>query len=156
MTRTQSILGFVGWLVVCFAAAGIGSLFPIGPWYESLVKPAWNPPNWLFGPAWTLLYTLMAVAAWLVWRNHGFRGATVPLTLFVVQLALNAGWSWLFFGLHQPGVAFAEIILLWAAILATIILFWRLKRLAGILLMPYLLWVSFAAVLNYTVWQLNR
>jgi translocator protein len=156
MTRTHSILGFAGWLVLCFAAAAIGSLFPIGPWYESLVKPAWNPPNWLFGPVWTLLYILMAVAAWLVWRSHGFKGATLPLTMFAVQLALNTGWSWLFFGLHQPGVAFAEIILLWAAILATIVLFWRVKRLAGVLLLPYLLWVSFAAVLNYTVWQLNR
>jgi len=156
MTRTKSILGLAGWLVLCFAAAGIGSLFSIGPWYESLMKPAWNPPNWLFGPVWTLLYILMAVAVWLVWRSHGFKGATLPLTMFVVQLGLNTGWSWLFFGLHRPGVAFAEILLLWAAILVTIILFWRLKRLAGILLLPYLLWVSFAAILNYTVWQLNR
>ncbi len=98
---------------------------------------------------------MMAVAAWLVWRRYGFSGAILPLKAFVVQLVLIAAWSWLFFGLHRPGLAFAEIVMLWIAILATLVLFWRLERLAGILLVPYLAWVSFATVLNYTLWQLN-
>ena len=155
VTGTKSVLGAVGWFVLCYAAAGAGSLFSPGAWYQSLAKPVWNPPSWLFAPVWTLLYGMMAVAAWLVWRRYGFSGAILPLTAFVVQLVLNAAWSWLFFGLHRPGLAFAEIVLLWIAILATLVLFWRLERLAGILLVPYLAWVSFATVLNYTLWQLN-
>ena len=154
-TRTQSVLGAVGWFVVCFAAAGVGSMFVPGTWYQSLVKPAWTPPSWLFGPVWTLLYGMMAAAAWLVWKRHGFSGALVPLAVFVVQLVLNAIWSWLFFGLHRPGLAFAEIVLLWLAIGATLVLFWRIERPAGTLLVPYLAWVSFAAVLNLALWRLN-
>ena len=154
-TNVQSALGAVGWLILCFAAAGVGSLFVPGQWYESLTKPVWNPPSWLFGPVWTVLYGMMAIAAWLVWKRYGFSGAAVPLAVFVAQLVLNAGWSWLFFGLQRPDLAFAEIILLWIAILVTIVLFWRLERVAGILLVPYLAWVSFAAVLNFTLWQLN-
>ena len=91
MVRRHTVWGLVGWLVVCFAAAAIGSLFPIGPWFESLVKPAWNPPNWLFGPVWSVLYALMGIAAWLVWKEHGFAGAALPLAMFAVQLALNVG-----------------------------------------------------------------
>ena len=154
-TSVQSTLGAVGWLVLCFATAGIGAMFPPGQWYEGLMKPAWNPPNWIFGPVWTVLYAMMAIAAWLVWKRHGFSAAAFPLAIFIVQLVLNAGWSWLFFGLHRPDVAFFEIIILWIAILATMVLFWRLDRLAGVLLAPYLAWVSFAAVLNFTLWQLN-
>jgi len=151
----QSVLGLVGWLVLTFAAAGVGSMFMPGEWYAGLAKPAWNPPNWLFGPVWTVLYILMAVAAWLVWRRQGLAGAALPLLVFVVQLVLNAMWSWLFFGLQRPGVALAEILVLWVAILVTILLFFRVRSVAGILLIPYLLWVSFAAVLNFTIWRLN-
>jgi benzodiazapine receptor len=154
-TSVQSTLGAVGWLVLCFAAAGIGSRFMPGQWYEGLTKPVWNPPSWLFGPVWTVLYVTMAIAAWLVWKRYGFSGAAFPLALFIVQLVLNAVWSWLFFGLHRPDLAFFEIILLWIAILATMVLFRRLVPQAGILLVPYLAWVSFAAVLNFTLWQLN-
>ncbi len=145
-------------ILVCFAVAGLGSLFTnpeIAGWYETLGKPSWTPPNWLFGPAWTLLYLSMAVAGWLVWRERGETSVTVPLTIFAVQLALNLLWSILFFGQHRTGLAFVEIIFLWAAILATIIVFWRVSSLAGALLVPYLLWVSFAAALNYAVWRLN-
>lgn len=130
-------------------------MFMPGEWYAGLAKPAWNPPNWLFGPVWTVLYILMAVAAWLVWRRQGLAGAALPLLVFVVQLVLNAMWSWLFFGLQRPGVALAEILVLWVAILVTILLFFRVRSVAGILLIPYLLWVSFAAVLNFTIWRLN-
>jgi tryptophan-rich sensory protein len=98
----------------------------------------------------------MAISAWLVWREEGLLGAIVPLSIFILQLVLNAAWSWLFFGLHELGIAFVEIVTLWVAIVVNIILFWRLKPISGILLIPYLLWVTFASVLNYTLWRLNR
>ena len=126
-----------------------------GEWYASLNKPSWNPPAWIFGPVWTLLYTMMAVAAWLVWRRGGFAVHRKPLACFLVQLALNAAWTPLFFGLHQPGWAFAEIVLLWLAIVATLAAFWRVHRPAAWLLVPYLAWVSFATFLNFTLWQMN-
>jgi tryptophan-rich sensory protein len=143
-------------LLVTYAAAAFGSLFMPGEWYAQLTKPAWNPPNWIFGPVWTALYTMMAVAAWLVWRRGGFAAQRQPLTLFLVQLLLNAAWSPLFFGLHNPGLALAEILLLWLAILGTLIAFWKVQRFAGVMLLPYLAWVSFATALNFSLWQLNR
>jgi tryptophan-rich sensory protein len=141
----------------CLSAAGLGSIATapaLGTWYAGLVKPPWNPPNWIFGPVWTTLYAMMAVAAWLVWRGGGPKRFPA-LTLFCVQLALNVSWSWLFFGLRQPGLALAEILLLWLAIGATAWAFGRLSRPAAILFIPYLLWVGFAAVLNWTLWRLN-
>lgn len=157
MRRQKQILGLVGWLVVSFIAAGIGAAASVqaGPFYAQLVRPEWAPPGWVFGPVWTALYVLMGVAAWLVWRVGGFRAAKLALALFLVQLALNALWSWLFFGWHRGALAFADILLLWVMIVATVIAFWRIKPMAGALLVPYLLWVSFASALNYSVWQLN-
>ena len=143
--------------LACFLAAGLGSLFTmisLGTWYTALVKPSWNPPSWIFGPVWTVLYGMMAVAGWLVWRRGGPRARTA-LQLFAVQLVLNVGWSAVFFGLQMPGLAFAEILALWVAIAATLRTSWRVSRPAGILLVPYLLWVSFAAVLNFAIWRLN-
>jgi translocator protein len=133
---------------------GIGNLFQPGEWFEGLAKPSWNPPNWVFGPVWTTLYVLMGFAAWLIQDRYG-REARGAITLFVVQLLFNAGWSAIFFGLQAPGLAFAEIIVLWALIVATTIVFWRRRPLAGILLVPYLAWVTFAAVLNFAIWRLN-
>ena len=156
LERAPAYQGLLMWLALCFVVAWFGSRFEPGPWYAGLTKPWWTPPDWLFGPVWTVLYAMMGVAAWLVWRRYGFAGAALPLAFFIVQLALNAAWTWLFFGLRRPDVAFAEIIVLWLAILVTLISFWRLERPAGILLVPYLAWVSFAALLNYTLWQLNR
>ena len=141
--------------MLTFSAASLGALFLPGQWYASLKKPSWNPPAWLFGPVWTALYTLMAVAAWLVWRRGGWAAQRRPLLLFLLQLALNAAWTPLFFGLHQPGLAFAEIVLLWLAIAATLTAFGSVSRAAAALLAPYLAWVSFAAVLNFTLWRLN-
>ena len=144
-------------LAASFAAAGLGSIATVpalGDWYAGLVKPAWNPPNWIFGPVWTTLYAMMAVAAWLVWKRGG-PGRLPALILFGVQLALNVSWSWLFFGLRQPGAALAEILFLWLAIGATAWAFGRLSRPAALLFIPYLLWVSFAAVLNWALWRLN-
>lgn len=145
----------VGWIILCFATAVPASLWPPAEWYAALNKPEWNPPSWVFGPVWTTLYLMMAVSAWLVWRQGGFARQLRPLSVFLVQLALNALWSPLFFGLKQLGVAFAEIIVLWLAIGCTIIVFWRVHRTAAWLLVPYLAWVSFAAFLNWTLWRLN-
>lgn len=160
MTRPSAVnqgLGLVAWLLASFATAAVGALASVNAagFYGQLVQPSWAPPAWLFGPAWSVLFVLMAVAAWLVWREHGFRGARPALTLYVVQLVLNALWSWLFFAWQLGAVAFAEIVLLWTLIAATIVLFWRLHRAAAILLLPYLAWVSFASALNFTLWRLN-
>lgn len=157
LPKNKQIIGFVAWLVVSFIAAAIGSAASIqaGPFYTQLVRPSWAPPPDLFGPVWTILYALMGIAAWLVWRVGGFRAARTALTLFLVQLAVNALWSWLFFGWHLGGFAFANIVLLWMLIVATLIVFWRVRPLACALFIPYLLWVSFASALNYSVWRLN-
>lgn len=157
LTKQNQIVGLVAWLIVSFIAAAIGGAASIqaGPFYTQLLRPDWAPPPMIFGPVWTVLYVLMGIAAWLVWRVGGFRAAKSALTLFLVQLALNALWSWLFFGWHLGALAFADILLLWALIVATLISFWRIRPLAGALLVPYLLWVSFASALNYSVWQLN-
>ncbi len=152
----KSIVALVAWIVLCFSAAAFGSQFMPGEWYAALKKPTWNPPNWIFGPVWSALYTMMAVAAWLVWRRGGFRVNRLPLSLFLTQLFLNALWSWLFFGLKNPALAFGEIVLLWLGISGTIVAFWPRQRTAAGLLVPYLMWVSFASGLNFTLWQLNR
>ena len=153
----KQIIGLVGWLVVTFVAAAIGGAASVnaGSFYTQLVLPEWAPPAWIFGPVWTVLYVAMGIAAWLIWRADGFRAVRGALTLFLAQLALNALWSWLFFGWHHGALAFADILLLWVLIIATLIAFWRVRALAGWLLVPYLLWVSFASALNYAVWQLN-
>ncbi|TFG88954.1 MAG: tryptophan-rich sensory protein [Gemmatimonadales bacterium] len=151
-------VGLVVAIVVCFAAAGIGSLATVDAiptWYATLRRPSWNPPNWVFGPVWSLLYLMMAVAAWQVWRTAGWQGARLALGLFAFQLLLNVGWSVVFFGLHRPGWAFVEIVVLWCAILATLLLFRPISSVAALLLAPYLLWVSFAGALNLAIWRLN-
>lgn len=158
LSRKEQIIGLVAWLSVSFIAAAIGSAASLqaGPLYTQLMRPEWAPPSSIFGPVWTVLYALMGVAAWLAWRAAGgLRAARTALTLFLVQLAVNALWSWLFFGWHLGALAFADIVLLWLLIVATLISFWRIRPLAGALLAPYLLWVSFASALNYAVWQLN-
>lgn len=151
-------IGLVGFLVACFGVAGFGGwLTSMGmpEWYMTLQKPSWNPPSWLFGPVWTTLYAAMAVAAWLVWKDAGFDGATAALAFFVVQLILNLAWSGIFFALRSPGWALVEIIALWAAILVTTVLFFRHSAWAGALMVPYLLWVTFASVLNGAIVRLN-
>lgn len=155
MSLARSVLGLVGWLALSFAAGWIGSRYMPGAWYASLAKPAWNPPDAIFAPMWTALYVLMAVAAWLVWRRAGFAGAGTALALFVIQLVLNALWSYLFFGLNRPDIAFLEIVILWLAILLVLVLFWREDWRAGALMIPYLVWVGFASCLNFALWRLN-
>lgn len=143
------------WLLGCFAAPALGSAAGPGEWYVHLAKPTWNPPGWVFGPVWTTLYAMMAVAAWTIWRRGGWREQRLPLGLFLTQLALNALWTPLFFGLHRPDLALVDIIALWITIVATILAFARVHRGAAALLAPYLAWVSFATFLNYTLWRLN-
>jgi tryptophan-rich sensory protein len=149
--------GLAGWLLGSFAAAAAGGVASAnaGDFYQQLVRPGWAPPPWLFGPVWSVLYLLMGIAAWLVWRERGFRGARAALTLFIVQLAANALWTWLFFAWRLGALAFGEILLLWVLIAATIAAFWRVRPLAGALLLPYLLWVTFAAALTFAVWRMN-
>lgn len=154
-TIRNNVAGLVLWVLASLAAGWLGSNFRPGDWYASLAKPSWNPPSSVFAPVWTTLYVLMGVAAWLVWREAGFSRARVALSLFVVQLVLNSLWSYLFFGLQKPMIAYIEIIVLWCAILATLVSFWKVRPSAGALLIPYLLWVSFAAALNYQLWRLN-
>ena len=156
-SKQGQVLGLIGWLLVCFAASAVGAVASVQAtsFYSQLAQPGWAPPPYVFGPVWTVLYVLMAIAAWLVWRSGGFRDNRVALTLFLIQLAPNAVWSWLFFAWHRGALALADIVLLWVLVVATLAAFWRARPLAGVLLIPYLLWVSFAAVLNYAVWQLN-
>ena len=151
----RSLAALPGWLLLTFSASATAVFVSTGGWYAGLVKPAWNPPGWIFGLVWTVLYALMAVAAWRVWLQGGWARQKRALGLFLLQWTLNALWTPLFFGLHQPGWALAEILVLLAANLATNRAFWRVDRLAGLLLLPYAAWVSFATVLNWTIWRLN-
>lgn len=150
-----SLIGLLVFIALCFLTAMSGAVFMPGEWYRGLAKPSWNPPDWAFAPAWTVLYIMIAVAGWLVWREAGIAGAALPLAVYLVQLLFNAGWSAVFFGLKRPDLAFLEVIGLWLSIVATIVLFLPISRTAGLLLLPYLAWVTFAATLNFTIWRLN-
>ena len=156
----RNILRLVLSIVACLAAGAIGSIFTrsaISTWYATLEKPPFTPPNWLFAPVWTLLYILMGIAAFLVWRKGlENRGVRIALIVFLIQLVLNALWSVVFFGLESPLYGLIVISVLWIAILVTIIKFFRISRVASVLMWPYLLWVTFAAVLNSSIWLLNR
>lgn len=157
MSRGVQVVGLVAWLLLCFLAAAIGGAGSIAApaFYAQLQQPEWAPPPSVFGPVWSLLYTLMAVAAWLVWRRGGFRANRLALGVFLAQLALNALWSWTFFAWQLGALSLVNITLLLALIVATIALFWRVQRWAAALLVPYLLWVGFATALNATLWRLN-
>lgn len=159
MKNRNSIWMLALFIAICFAVSGTGAIATsrsVSQWYPALQKPSWNPPPWIFGPVWTFLYLMMAIAAWIVWRQRGFKGGAVALGIFALQLALNAAWSPLFFGLRNPLAGLVDIIPLWVAIMATIISFWKISPLAGALLVPYWLWVGFATALNFMIWSLNR
>lgn len=156
----RNALALFGFVILSEAAGIVGSFFTTpmiqSGWYAALRKPELAPPDWVFGPVWTILFALMGIAAFLVWRRGLSRKEVKrALSIFIAQLALNTLWSFIFFGLQSPGGAFLEIILLWLTILATLIVFSRISRAAGWLLIPYLLWVSFAVYLNYSIWVLN-
>lgn len=157
MNHSRKIIGLGGWLIVAFAAAAVGAIASIHArdFYAQLTRPSWAPPGSVFGPVWSVLYTMMGVAAWLVWKEGGFKAASGPLTLFLVQLVANALWSWLFFSWHLGAAAFVEILILWFLILWTTVAFWRRSTPAGALLVPYLAWVTFATALCFATWRLN-
>jgi translocator protein len=159
MTSSQpkQLLALAGWLLVSFTAAAIGGFasFNAGAFYRQLVRPVWAPPASLFGPVWTVLYLLMGIAAWLVWRERGKARVQGALTLFVAQLMANALWTWLFFAWRRGALAFAEIVLLLLLIAATMVVFHPIRPLAAVLLIPYALWVCFATLLTWTIWHLN-
>ena len=154
---SRNTKGLIGWLAAVFGVAALGGLAPgdAPTFYRQLQLPPWAPPGWLFGPAWGLLYPMLGVAAWLVWRDRGWAGARVALGLFIAQLLANLLWSYLFFSFRMGGVAFAEVLLLWCLLAATAIAFWRIRPLAGVLLLPCLGWVGFAAALNFVTWRMN-
>ncbi|MFT4068257.1 TspO/MBR family protein [Paraburkholderia sp.] len=149
MRRLPSLLVF---LILTLAAGWAASLSLPDAWYSGLQKPAFNPPNWVFPPVWTVLYVLMAFSAWRVWKHDGL---TAAIILWVVQLVFNAAWMWLFFGLHRPGTGLIDILILLVLIVMLTYVFWRRDRLAGLLLVPYVVWVAYAALLNYALWQMN-
>ncbi len=150
-----SYISLLAFLVLNMAAAASGGFFRPGAWHRWLKKPAWNPPNWLFAPAWTLLFLMIAVAGWRIFEAKGWE-ATPELVLYFVSLGLNAAWSGLFFGLKRPDLAFVELLALWASIALMILVFAPIDGLAAGLLVPYLCWVTFAGALNFSIWRLNR
>lgn len=154
----RDVFGLGGFVAVCLAVAGLGGAITatsVGTWYPGLHKPTFNPPDWVFAPVWTTLYVLMAIAGWRVWRRAGWDGARTALSIFAFQLVMNLGWSSLFFGLRQVGLALVEIVILLLFIAINALLFWKIDPLAGALFVPYGLWVAFAAVLNAALWVLN-
>jgi benzodiazapine receptor len=156
-TTQQQIMGLIAWLVVTFLAAAFGGFASASApsFYKELIRPDWAPPGWLFGPVWSILYSMMAIAVWLVWRRAGWQKAKLALSLYLFQLVLNALWTWLFFVWHLGAIASLEILLLWLMIVITIHQFSRFDKLSAWLLAPYLLWVSFATALSFAMWQLN-
>jgi tryptophan-rich sensory protein len=151
---SHELVGLLGWLLVVFAAAAVGAIASVNAqaFYGQLIKPEWAPPAGVFGPVWSVLYTLMGISVWLLWRSRSSQGAFV---LFFAQLAVNALWSWLFFAWHQGALATAGVLVLLALIAATMRAFWKRSRVAAVLLLPYLLWVAFASALTWSVWQGN-
>jgi tryptophan-rich sensory protein len=155
VSRRRDVLGLVAFVVMCFGVSVLGGRAAapaLAIWYPALVKPSWTPPVWVFGPVWTLLYPLVAVAGWLAWREGRSRAGTL---LFLLQLALNAAWPWIFFGQRRVGLALVCVAALWLAILGTIRAYWKVSRGAAVLLVPYLGWVGFATALNAAIWFLN-
>jgi tryptophan-rich sensory protein len=151
----RQVLVFIGFLAVSFVPALIGASFKPGPWYVTLVKPDWTPPNYLFAPVWTILYLTIAMGGWLIYQTANLEKLKRAFTFYFLQLILNGLWSWLFFGLHRPGLALVDISALWISIIATILTMSAIRLGAGLLLVPYLFWVSFATALNFSIWRLN-
>jgi tryptophan-rich sensory protein len=155
---TKDLLGLFVFIVLCLAVSGIGGAITatsVDTWYQALEKPPFNPPDWVFAPVWTTLYIFMAIAAWRVWRRRWIEATSQAFSVFALQLGLNLAWSFLFFGLQRIELALAEIVILLVAIIANMVLFWRVDRLAGLLFVPYAAWVAYAVLLNASLWFLN-
>ncbi|MEI7998349.1 MAG: TspO/MBR family protein [Candidatus Omnitrophota bacterium] len=152
------MLTLLVFIILCFSAAALGTVFTnssLKSWYPTIKKPLWNPPNWVFAPVWTILFMMMAMAGWMVWERLTQRIFCLSMVLFIIQLILNVAWSAVFFGFRSPFLALLEIIFLWLFVGLTMITFLNVYTLAGVLFLPYFLWVSFAAVLNYSIWRKN-
>lgn len=155
MGNKKKIVGLIIWIFICSLAGIFGAQFEPGSWYELLQKPAWTPPNWVFPVVWPILYVMMGISAWMLWKMEEVSLTDTEFTWFFMQLILNALWSWIFFGMELIATGLAEIFLLWVALIFTLFLFWHRNHTAGLLLVPYLLWVSYASALNFAIWQLN-
>lgn len=159
LTDSRRRLGALVFLLCCsLAAATIGGMLTatsVSTWYPTIAKPVWTPPNWVFGPVWTTLYAMMAVAAWQVWKTDDSKYRNGGLRLYFAQLLLNTAWSGVFFGLKSPLLGLFEILVFWLALTATVISFWRVKKVAGVLLIPYLVWATYAGILNFAIWKMN-
>lgn len=155
MNKSREIIGLICWLSLSGVVAWFGAQFNTGDWYEQLRKPTWTPPGWIFGPVWSILYILMAVSAWLIWKTDKKLLRKTSLQIYIVKMICNGMWSFLFFGLHEIGWALFDILLLLILIILITILFYRDNKAAGILLIPYAVWVGFATVLNFNIWLLN-
>ena len=153
--RILDVAGLALWLLITFGVAGFASQFVPGEWYQTLNKPTWTPPGWLFGPVWGLLYLSMSTAVWLVWRRYSRTKTVGPLVFYLAQLVVSGLWSWLFFGERMIGTALIDLLLLVLLVVVTLRLFLRIHRPAGLLMIPYLLWITFAAALNFQIWRLN-
>ena len=154
----RDLVGFFTFIILCLAVSGIGGAITassVDTWYQTLEKPPFNPPDWVFAPVWTAIYILMGIAAWLVWRRGSFQVTGKAFVVFALQLGLNLTWSFLFFGLQLIDLALVEIVILLFTIITNTIIFWRLDRLAGLLFVPYAAWVAFATVLNSSIWLIN-
>jgi benzodiazapine receptor len=153
--QLKDLPGLAFWVVVTFSVAAIASQFEPGEWYLNIAKPTWTPPGRLFGPVWSILYLSMGVSAWLVWRKRHKTAVSRPLTFYAAQLAINGMWSWLFFGRQWIGLAFIDLVALVIMVVITVAMFLRVRKTAGLILLPYLLWISFAAALNLQIWRMN-
>ena len=157
--RSRDLLGLFTFIILCLAVSGVGGAITansVDYWYQALEKPPFNPPDWVFAPVWTGLYILMGIGAWRVWRLRSFKASRIALAVFGVQLCLNLGWSFLFFGLQRIDLALVEIVILLVAIITNTIMFWRIEHLSGVLFVPYVAWVTYATILNASIWLLNR
>jgi len=156
---SRDLLGLFAFIILCLAVSGIGGAITatsVDTWYQALEKPPFNPPDWVFAPFWTALYILIGISAWRVWRLRSFEATGKAVAVFAVQLGLNLAWSFLFFGLQRIDLALIEIVILLCAIITNTIIFWRIDRLAGLLFVPYAAWVTYATVLNASLWLLNE
>jgi tryptophan-rich sensory protein len=156
--KSSQLLALAGFLPASFAAAAVGGWATATgrrSWYQALAKPAWNPPDAVFGPVWTILFLMMSVAVWRVWLRREESGSQMALVAFFVQLGLNVAWSVLFFGFRRPGLAFGEILVFWGMLAWMLARFWSIDHTAGFLWLPYFLWVTFAVWLNLAIWKLN-
>jgi tryptophan-rich sensory protein len=153
--RLFDLLGLAFWIVLTFSVAAFASQFEPGEWYPNILKPAWTPPGWLFGPVWGMLYLSMSISAWLVWRQRYKKRVLLPLIFYLMQLAVNGLWSWMFFGSQWIDLALFDLIVLVILVATTMVMFLRIRKSAGLMLLPYLLWISFAAALNLQIWRMN-